>query len=145
MKEKSNVKIIISIITDILSIIMIIVVGFLVIKGLGSWFLNISVKPSTKYVKEETIGNIISITPKSQSRTSDNTYDIKYLQTKNDITNVKTETLYNDDIIIDDTIERPTAVKCYYKKFIVFKTSKIYCKMSLKDFKELRDKTETTY
>lgn len=136
----------------IIEILLVVFIGALILlagKGFGDFALSQFTKPSSKTVKEENIGDIISI--KTEKDTDDNFFDsspasykIKYMTTENGVTTVKTETITEDEIILDDTMEKPIAVKCYYKK-LIFKADKIYLKISTKDFKDLKQKTDTIY
>ena len=136
----------------IIIILLIIFIGaliLLVVKGFGDFALSQFTKPSAKAIKTENIGDIISI--KTEKDTDDNcldsspaSYKIKYMTTENGITTVETETITEDEIILDDTMEKPIVVRYYYKK-LIFKADKIYLKISTKDFKDLKQKTDTIY
>lgn len=122
---------------------------FIIIKCLGDFTVLQSSGPGTKAAKTENIGNIISI--KTETSSDDNyadsrpaSYTIEYTVTKNNITTVKTETLTEKEIILDDTLEKPIAVRHYYKK-LVFNAEKIYLKISTEDFKTLRRQNITIY
>lgn len=122
---------------------------FIIIKCLGDFTVLQLSEPGAKAAKTENIGNIISI--KTETSSDDNYFDsspasytIEYTITKNNITTVKTETLTEKEIILDDTIEKPIAVRHYYKK-LVFKAERIYLKISTEDFKTLRGQNITIY
>lgn len=122
---------------------------FIIIKCLGDFTVLQLSGPGTKAVKKENIGNIISI--QTDTSSDDNYFDsrptsytIEYTITKNNITTVKTETLTEKEIILDDAIEKPIAVRHYYKK-LVFKAERIYLKISTEDFKTLRGQNITIY
>lgn len=122
---------------------------FIIIKCLGDFTVLQLSGPGTNAVKKENIGNIISIQTDTSSDnnyadSSPASYTIEYTTTKNNITTVKTTTLTEKEIILDDTIEKPMAVKHYYKK-LVFKAEKIYLKISTEDFKTLRGQNITIY
>lgn len=119
---------------------------FFLIKGIGGLILNTCANPNTEYIKQETIGNIISIEPNNSFLNNDEyKYKINYPVTKNTITTIETEDIYENEIIIDDSLEKPIAVKNYYEKFRIFKTNKVYLKMSTPDFKNLKSQKKTTY
>lgn len=121
----------------------------IIVKCLGDFTVLQLSGPGAKAIKKENIGNIISIQTDTSSDnnypdSSPVSYTIEYMATKNNITTVKTATITEKEIILDDTIEKPMVVKHYYKK-LVFKAEKIYLKISTEDFKTLRGQNITIY
>lgn len=118
--------------------IIIIAMIFFIINKIGNFILYLSVEPSTEYVRQTTVGEIISIT-------YDSKYEIEYKKTENNMTTIDTEIISVNNNIIDDSIEKPVLVKYYYKKFMIFKVSKTYLKMSMDDYNLIKKQKNITY
>ncbi len=118
--------------------IIIIAMIFFIINKIGNFILYLSVEPSTEYVRQTTVGEIISIT-------YDSKYEIEYKKTENNMTTIDTEIISVNNNIIDDSIEKPVLVKYYYKKFMIFKVSKTYLKMSMNDYNLIKKQKNITY
>ena len=73
---------------------IIIAMIFFIINKIGNFILYLSVEPSTEYVRQTTVGEIISIT-------YDSKYEIEYKKTENNMTTIDTEIIsVNINIII---------------------------------------------
>ena len=117
---------------------IIIAMIFFIINKIGNFILYLSVEPSTEYVRQTTVGEIISIT-------YDSKYEIEYKKTENNMTTIDTEIISVNNNIIDESIEKPVLVKYYYKKFMIFKVSKTYLKMSMDDYNLIKKQKNITY
>ena len=117
---------------------IIIAMIFFIINKIGNFILYLSVEPSTEYVRQTTVGEIISIT-------YDSKYEIEYKKTENNMITIDTEIISVNNNIIDESIEKPVLVKYYYKKFMIFKVSKTYLKMSMDDYNLIKKQKNITY
>ena len=117
---------------------IIIAMIFFIINKIGNFILYLSVEPSTEYVRQTTVGEIISIT-------YDSKYEIEYKKTENNMTTIDKEIISVNNNIIDESIEKPVLVKYYYKKFMIFKVSKTYLKMSMDDYNLIKKQKNITY